>query len=101
MGVLESQPHGGRPGKIFRYRQVWRKIHALIFANNKRRQDELCDKINKPKGVIGHVQILNSKDISTQPIVSFDWNHQKLGLGVMASLDQTIRVTIITKLNLY
>jgi hypothetical protein len=45
--------------------------------------------------------MLNQKDICQQPISSFDWNREKLGLGVLCGLDQTVKVIITTKLNLY
>ncbi|GAW82105.1 G-beta repeat protein [Plasmodium gonderi] len=53
------------------------------------------------RGVVGELEKLNFLKVSTQPIISFDWNNNKLGLCVFASLDQTIRVYIITKLNLF
>merc|ERR1711907_597936 len=53
------------------------------------------------KGVAGSLELVNSKEISTQPIVSYDWHQNKQGLAVFAALDQTIRVIICTKLNLY
>jgi len=56
---------------------------------------------NMPMGVIGNVELLNSKVISTQPIVSFDWSPDKDGLCVLSCLDQTVRVFIVTKLNKY
>lgn len=52
-------------------------------------------------GVMGKVELLNQRDICQQCISSFDWNRDKLGLSVLCGLDQTIRVTIVTKLNLY
>ncbi len=52
-------------------------------------------------GVIGKVELLNQRDICQQCISSFDWNRDKLGLSVLCGLDQTIRVMIVTKLNLY
>ena len=58
-------------------------------------------KDNVPMGVIGNVELLNSRVISTQPIVSFDWSPDKDGLCCMSCLDQTIRVFIVTKLNKY
>ena len=55
----------------------------------------------KLRGVIGNIEKLNEREIGTQPISSFDWNKDKLGLGVSCSLDQQIKVVIVTKLNLY
>lgn len=52
-------------------------------------------------GVPGSLELLNSKVISSQPIVSFDWSPDKEGLCVLACLDQTIRSYIVTKLNKY
>jgi len=54
---------------------------------------------NVPAGNIGHVELLNSKILGTQPIVSMDWSPDKEGLCVLSCLDQTIRCLIITKLN--
>lgn len=56
---------------------------------------------NTPIGVAGQVELLNSRVISTQPIVAFDWSPDKEGLAVLACLDQTIRVNICTKLDQY
>ncbi|ESS30349.1 putative WD repeat-containing protein 92 [Toxoplasma gondii GAB2-2007-GAL-DOM2] len=53
------------------------------------------------RGVVGTCERLNDKDASTQPLVSFDWHPNKLGLCAFASLDQAVRVYIVTKLNLY
>lgn len=58
-------------------------------------------KDNIPVGVIGSVELLNSKVISTQPIVSLDWSTDKEGLCTLCCLDQTIRCYIVTKLNRY
>ena len=59
------------------------------------------DSEGKTRGVAGTVELLNAKIISTQPVVSFDWSPDKEGLAVMSCLDQTMRVYICTKLNLY
>jgi WD40 repeat protein len=52
-----------------------------------------------PIGVMGSVELLNSRVISTQPIVSFDWSPDRAGLAVLGSLDQSIRVYIVTKVD--
>lgn len=54
-----------------------------------------------PTGVVGSVELLNSKVISSQPIISLDWSPDKEGLAVLSCLDQTVRVFIVTKLNKY
>ena len=51
------------------------------------------------EGVVGTVDLLNSRTFSTQPINSFDWHHDKEGLCVFGSFDQSVRVGIVTKLN--
>jgi len=53
------------------------------------------------KGIIGNLEILNSKEITTQPIVSLDWHPDKLGLAGMAALDQSIKLYLFTRLNYY
>lgn len=49
-------------------------------------------------GVIGSVSLLQNASLSTQPITSFDWSPDKDGLCVCTSLDQSLRVIIVTKL---
>lgn len=58
-------------------------------------------KDNVPVGQMGSLELLNSKVISSQPIVSMDWSPDKEGLCVLSCLDQTIRSYIVTKLNKY
>lgn len=50
------------------------------------------------EGVAGTIEPLQSANIGTQPVVSFDWSRDKEGLAVMAVLDQTVRVVIATRL---
>ena len=64
-------------------------------------QRVLVDAEGREKGVVGSLELLNDKPVSKQPIVSLDWHQEKLGLGVMSALDQTCKVIIVTKLNLY
>ena len=58
-------------------------------------------KDNVPMGVVGNVELLNSRVISSQPIDSFDWSPDREGLCVLSCLDQTLRCFIVTKLNKY
>ncbi|XP_075223991.1 dynein axonemal assembly factor 10 [Lycorma delicatula] len=51
-------------------------------------------------GVMGSVQLLQNTVLSTQPVSSFDWSPDKLGLGICSAFDQAVRVIIVTKLNL-
>lgn len=48
-------------------------------------------------GVAGTMELLNSRNISTQPISCFDWSPDKEGLAVCGSFDQMVRVVIVTK----
>ncbi|XP_064114718.1 dynein axonemal assembly factor 10-like [Macrobrachium nipponense] len=50
-------------------------------------------------GVAGKNELLQNATISDQPIVSFDWCADKIGLSACAGLDQMLRVIITTKLN--
>lgn len=64
-------------------------------------QRVLKDAENRPKGVVGSLELLNDRKVGEQPIVSLDWHADKLGLGVVSCLDQKCKVIIVTKLNLY
>ncbi len=44
-----------------------------------------------PIGIVGDVELLNSRVISTQPMTSFDWSPDRTGLCCMSCLDQTLR----------
>jgi WD repeat-containing protein 92 len=45
------------------------------------------DQNELPIGVVGKVELLNEKVLAQQPIVSVDWNVDKLGLACSCSLD--------------
>jgi WD40 repeat protein len=62
-------------------------------------QRSFTDAEGLTKGVMGEVTELQSKELSTQPISSFDWSPDKEGLAVMGAYDQTVRVVVVTKLN--
>lgn len=51
------------------------------------------------RGVIGSVELLNARVLSSQPFLGFDWSPDKEGLACAVSLDQTARVFIVTKLS--
>lgn len=57
------------------------------------------DEKGQEMGVAGSLQLLQNVGLSTQPISSFDWSPDKLGLAVSTSFDQTLRVILVTKLN--
>jgi len=48
-------------------------------------------------GVAGTLELVNSKNLSTQPLGSLDWSPDKEGLCVTTSFDQCVRVAIVTK----
>lgn len=70
-----------------------------LYKYNYPNQRNVMDDNNISKGVAGSLTILNSKDITTQPIVAFDWHPDKTGLSAMVALDQSIKVYIVTRLN--
>ncbi len=72
-----------------------------IFHYKYPAQRSIKDADGKDKGVVGTLELLNDRIVSTQPICSFDWHPEKNGLAVMACLDQTCKVAIVTKLHLY
>lgn len=53
------------------------------------------------QGVAGTLQMLHAVSVSSQPINSFDWNSDCIGLAVCGSFDQTVRILVTTNLNLY
>jgi WD40 repeat protein len=72
-----------------------------LYKYNYPSQRSIQDENGNPVGVPGTLTLLNQREISTQPIASFDWNGEKMGLAVGACLDQTLKVILVTKLNLY
>ncbi|KAJ3320848.1 WD repeat-containing protein 92 [Blyttiomyces sp. JEL0837] len=49
-------------------------------------------------GVPGTIEKLNHATVAEQPVSSFDWSPDKLGLFVFSAFDQQVRVGIVTKL---
>ena len=80
---------GGGNGGFNVYKYHYPKSRTAMFTDN------------VPMGVVGSVELLNSKVISSQPVVSFDWSPDREGLCVLSCLDQTLRCYIVTKLNKY
>jgi WD40 repeat protein len=74
-------------------------IYKYHYPSSGRTAEHPKDK--SPIGVIGSVELLNSRVISTQPVVSFDWSPDREGLCCLSCLDQSLRVYIVTKLNKY
>ncbi|CAE8711058.1 unnamed protein product, partial [Polarella glacialis] len=72
-----------------------------LFKYSYPEERSIKDKEGIDRGVAGTVEMLNQKELSSQPVISFDWHMNKTGLCVFACLDQTCRVAICTKLHLY
>ncbi len=91
------------------------------YPDNRVKQDDK----GRDVGVVGNVSLLQNVVLSSQPISSMDWNQDKVqiikclilcfitlflfivahlslqeGLLACCSFDQTVRVVIVTKLNL-
>lgn len=62
-------------------------------------QRKVKDYDGKEIGVVGTMELLSDKNLSSQPIAAFDWSPDKEGLFVCGALDQCIRVGLVTKLN--
>lgn len=60
----------------------------------------LKDSDGQERGVAGAVEELNKAKVGDQPINALDWNRSKEGLAVCSSFDQSIRVMLVTKLDL-
>ncbi|KAF0309350.1 WD repeat-containing protein 92 [Amphibalanus amphitrite] len=52
-------------------------------------------------GVMGTLTQLQSGIVSSQPVSALDWSPDKRGLCACIAFDQTVRVLIVTKLQLY
>lgn len=50
-------------------------------------------------GVTGNTNLLQHATITEQPITSFEWSPDKVGLSACTGLDQTLRIVINTKLS--
>lgn len=59
----------------------------------------LEDADGNKEGVAGKLQMVSAVTLSSQPVHSFDWHPDKLGLAVAGAFDQSVRVLITTKLN--
>ena len=72
-----------------------------LYQYNYPSQRSVSDENSQPMGVPGTLTLLNQREVSTQPINSFDWSRDREGLAAVTCLDQTLRVFFVTKLNLY
>lgn len=72
-----------------------------LYKYNYPNSRSLKDENGISKGVAGSLSLLNYKEVTSQPIISYDWHPDKLGLSCMCALDQSIKIYIVTRLNLY
>merc|ERR1711939_388991 len=63
-------------------------------------QRKMKDEHQYEYGIPGTVNLLQTKNLSTQPICSLDWHPDKTGLACMGSFDQSVRVAVISKLGI-
>ncbi|KAL7752446.1 WD repeat-containing protein 92 [Sorochytrium milnesiophthora] len=75
------------------------RLYKYRYPSSRSRPDDTDAK--KPRGVAGTVEQLQSATLTDQPIASFDWSVDKMGLCAMTSFDQTVKVGIVTKLGQY
>ena len=73
------------------------RLHKYNYPTQRKIRDEE----GRDKGVMGSLELLNDRKVAQQPIVGFDWNNDKEGLGISVSLDQMVKIVLFTKLNLY
>lgn len=50
------------------------------------------------EGVAGTIKAVQTASVAEQPVNSFDWSPDKMGLCVFTAYDQCVRVGIMTKL---
>lgn len=62
-------------------------------------QRKMKDEHQYEYGIAGTVNLLQTKNLSTQPICSLDWHPDKTGLACIGSFDQAVRVAVVSKLD--
>ena len=50
-------------------------------------------------GVVGTIERLADRSLSSQPVASLDWHPDKAGLFVAAAFDQQITVGVVTRVH--
>lgn len=89
---------------MINYKPLWlyyTLIYTYIFVISSEypAQRSRKDSDGVDVGVAGSVNLLQNVTLSTQPIASLDWSPDKQGLCVCSGFDQSVRVLIVTKLN--
>lgn len=72
-----------------------------LYKYNYPKARRLEDAEGNMRGVMGSLELLNDKKTSDQPAIALDFSPAKIGLAVQAALDQTLKIVLFTKLNLY
>ncbi|KAJ8674293.1 hypothetical protein QAD02_005555 [Eretmocerus hayati] len=72
-----------------------------LWKYNYPEKRRIADSDGIEEGVIGSLTQLQNNSLSSQPVTSLDWCPDKLGLAVCTAFDETLRVILTTKLNLY
>ena len=57
-------------------------------------------KLNANNKQKGKLTLLNSNNISTHPIIGFDWHNTKSGLSCLVAFDRTVKICTLNKINL-
>jgi hypothetical protein len=60
---------------------------------------EVKDSQGRKMGVAGSLEELADRSLSSQPLCAFDWSPDKAGLFCCGSLDQCIRVGVLTSIS--
>jgi CxxC motif-containing protein (DUF1111 family) len=68
-------------------------LYSRYPANRKKKEED-----GSESGVVGKVELIQSATVAEQPIGSFDWSADKMGLLAMAAFDQQVRIGMVTRL---
>lgn len=74
-------------------------IRLWQYKYPEKRVKESSDGCNQ--GIAGTLQMLQATSVSSQPINSFDWNSDRIGLAICGSFDQGVRILLATNLKSY
>ncbi|KAI9366754.1 WD40-repeat-containing domain protein [Zopfochytrium polystomum] len=73
------------------------KLHLYKYHYPSQRQRKNA-KDDQPEGVPGQLDRLNHAVVAEQPVSSFDWSPDKMGLFACSAFDQQVRVGCVTRL---
>lgn len=72
---------------------------AVLYKYEYPDQRSVKDANGEQIGVAGTLNMLASKNLSSQPLCGWDWSPDKEGLACCCSFDQAVRVVVVTRLN--